>query len=204
MDWLANNCYSCDKLGDSTIQHNPNCELEPIISHAPLDKEIDEDLVLLITKKKKLCKCKNFIRTASRFTALLIMVLTLSGCASKVTENKVYRHKVSFYKHEPLKFLYIEIEHDKLPEEYYKINFWETLTAENKLQTHILRRLNNYEKSFIPIAEKELQKFRRFTAKLKEDITKLNKYSKELQTLKIRLESIRKRIDKINKIGGEK
>ncbi len=23
MDWLANNCYSCEKLGDGTTQYNP-------------------------------------------------------------------------------------------------------------------------------------------------------------------------------------
>jgi hypothetical protein len=34
MEWLAYNCYSCAKLGDGAIQHNPDCELEPIISFA--------------------------------------------------------------------------------------------------------------------------------------------------------------------------
>jgi hypothetical protein len=60
MDWLAYNCYSCAKLGDGTIQHNPNCELEPIISYAAFDKEIDDRLTQLITESGKPCKCKNF------------------------------------------------------------------------------------------------------------------------------------------------
>ena len=58
MDWLANNCYSCEKLGDDTVQHNPNCELEPIISYSDLNEEIDENLTKIITENGKLCKCK--------------------------------------------------------------------------------------------------------------------------------------------------
>ncbi len=60
MDWLANNCYSCEKLGDGVSQNNPYCELEPIISYSNLDHEIDENLTKIIIEKGKLCKCKNF------------------------------------------------------------------------------------------------------------------------------------------------
>ncbi|MCF6185727.1 MAG: hypothetical protein L3J56_14105, partial [Bacteroidales bacterium] len=60
MDWLANNCYSCEKLGDGTTQSNPDCELEPIISYSGFNDEIDDKLTQLITEKGKLCKCKNF------------------------------------------------------------------------------------------------------------------------------------------------
>lgn len=60
MDWLAHNCYSCEKLGDGSIQHNPDCELEPIISYASLDKEIDDRLTQLITENGRPCKCKKF------------------------------------------------------------------------------------------------------------------------------------------------
>ncbi len=60
MDWLANNCYSCAKLGDGATQYNPDCELEPILSYSDLNEEIDENLMRIITEKGKLCKCKNF------------------------------------------------------------------------------------------------------------------------------------------------
>jgi hypothetical protein len=66
MDWLAYNCYSCAKLGDDTVQYNPNCELEPIISHAASDKEIDDRLAQMITENGNLCKCKNFVSPISR------------------------------------------------------------------------------------------------------------------------------------------
>ncbi len=61
MDWLAHNCYSCAKLQDNPEEYNDKCELEPIISYAALDKEIDDRLIKLITEDGKLCKCKNFI-----------------------------------------------------------------------------------------------------------------------------------------------
>lgn len=47
MEWLAYNCYSCEKLGNDTVQYNPNCELEPIISYAASDKEFDDRLAQL-------------------------------------------------------------------------------------------------------------------------------------------------------------
>jgi hypothetical protein len=60
MDWLANNCYSCAKLPGDPAEYNYACELESIISYAAFDKEIDDRLVQLVTKKGKPCKCKNF------------------------------------------------------------------------------------------------------------------------------------------------
>ena len=60
MEWLVYNCYSCAKLGDDAVQHNPDCELEPIISYASPNKEIDDKLTQLITEKGRSCKCKNF------------------------------------------------------------------------------------------------------------------------------------------------
>jgi hypothetical protein len=62
MEWLANNCYSCVKLPDDPKEYNSRCELEPIISYADLDEEIDEKLVRMITENGKLCKCKNLNR----------------------------------------------------------------------------------------------------------------------------------------------
>ena len=63
MDWLVNNCYSCAKLSNDETQYNPDCDLEPIISYADLDKEFDDKLTLLITENGKLCKCKNFVES---------------------------------------------------------------------------------------------------------------------------------------------
>lgn len=63
MRWLADNCYSCEKLGDGACQYNPHCELEPIISYSDMTKEIDENLIAMIIENGQLCKCKNFIAT---------------------------------------------------------------------------------------------------------------------------------------------
>jgi hypothetical protein len=61
MEWLANNCYNCAKLSNDETEYNYKCELENIISHSKLNKEIDYKLTQLITEKGKLCKCKNFV-----------------------------------------------------------------------------------------------------------------------------------------------
>jgi hypothetical protein len=60
MEWLVSNCYSCAKLPDDPTEYNSECELEPIISYASLDKKIDDELAQLITENEKPCKCKNF------------------------------------------------------------------------------------------------------------------------------------------------
>lgn len=65
MDWLAHNCFSCEKLGDGICQYNPLCELEPILSYADMSKEIDENLVSMIIENGKLCRCKKFIAAVS-------------------------------------------------------------------------------------------------------------------------------------------
>ena len=62
MNWLANNCYSCAKLQDDPEEYNNECELENLIAHSRLDKEIDDKFSCLITEKAKLCKCKNFAK----------------------------------------------------------------------------------------------------------------------------------------------
>ncbi len=59
MDWLAHNCYSSAEFGNGSIQHNPDCELESIISHAALNEEFDDNLSQMIIENGKLCKCKN-------------------------------------------------------------------------------------------------------------------------------------------------
>jgi hypothetical protein len=60
MEWLVNNCYSCAKLPDDPTEYNSECELEPIISYAALDEELDGELAQLITENERPCKCKNF------------------------------------------------------------------------------------------------------------------------------------------------
>lgn len=66
MEWLASNCYSCAKLQDNPEEYNSDCELENIISHSNLNKEINDKLTRSITEKGKLCRCKNFVRPVSR------------------------------------------------------------------------------------------------------------------------------------------
>jgi hypothetical protein len=58
---LANNCYNCAKLQDNPEEYNNECELENIISHSKLNKEIDDKLTQLITENGKLCKCKKIV-----------------------------------------------------------------------------------------------------------------------------------------------
>lgn len=66
MEWLVNNCYSCAKLQDNPEVYNYACDLENIISHSGLNKEIDNKFTLLIIEKGKLCRCKKFVSPASR------------------------------------------------------------------------------------------------------------------------------------------
>jgi hypothetical protein len=66
MDWLAHNCYNCAKLPDDPTEYNSECELEPVISYASPDKEIDDSLAQWITENGKPCKCKNFVSPISR------------------------------------------------------------------------------------------------------------------------------------------
>ena len=48
----------------------------------------------------------------------------------------------------------------------------------------MLHRLNEYEKSFIPVAQKEIQKVQKFTAALKARISESNNQYKQLEELK--------------------
>lgn len=65
MEWLANNCYSCVKLPNNPEEYNSQCELEPVISYAALDEEIDDNLAQMITENGRPCKCKNFVRESN-------------------------------------------------------------------------------------------------------------------------------------------
>ena len=82
MDWLANNCYSCAKLSDDETKYNYECELENIISHSKLNKEIDYKLTQLITEKGKLCKCKNFVvsKNQQQISLLCSQKIYFSDC----------------------------------------------------------------------------------------------------------------------------
>lgn len=66
MGWLSENCYSCAKLQDDPREYNYECEFENTISYDDLDKELDDELVQLITKDKKPCKCRNFVPAPSK------------------------------------------------------------------------------------------------------------------------------------------
>ncbi len=182
MDWLANNCYSCEKLGDGITQDNPNCEFESIISYSDLTEEIDKNLTKIITENGKLCKCKNFVRATRKLLVFFTMLLVLTGCAAK--NQKTYTNKIKFYKEKIQIVLYAGKKQKKIPDEYYKINFSEPLIAENKLKIHMLHRLNEYEKSFIPVAQKEIQKVQEFTAALKARISEMDNQRKQIEELK--------------------
>ena len=203
MDWLANNCYSCEKLGDDATQHNPDCELEPIISYGALDEEIDDNLTQLISEDGKLCRCKNFIRAASKLSLFFIVFLVLTGCASEVPKPKVYTNKIGIHQAQIQKFLYELPKSEKVPDEYYKINFKEPLIAENKLNIQMLRVLNDYEKSFIPVARKELKNLQTFTTDLKTGIAEIQSQYKQLEKLQKQIEETKHRI-KIIKNGRQK
>ena len=68
--------------------------------------------------------------------------------------------------------------------EYSKINFPETIIAENNLNIQMLHKLNEYEKSFIPVAKKEVKTLQTFINELKVKISKANKQYKQLEELK--------------------
>ncbi len=182
MDWLASNCYSCKKNGDGVSQNNPQCELEPMIAYSSLDQEIDENLTKIIIENGKLCKCKNFIKATRKTLIFFIILLILTGCTTK--KQKLYTSKIEFFQPKPQKILYAGIEQEKLPYEYYKINFPDTEIAENKLNIHILRRLNEHNKAFIPVAQKELKMVQEFTVGLKAEISEIDNQQKQLEELK--------------------
>ncbi len=109
------------------------------------------------------------------------MCLVLTSCATK--DQKTYKNKIHFYKNEAQKILYAASKAEGIPEEYYKTNFSDTEIAENKLKIHMLHRLNEYEKSFIPIAQNEIKKVQEFTADLKAQISEMDKQYKQIEEL---------------------
>ncbi|MBU8901325.1 MAG: hypothetical protein KOO69_01155, partial [Victivallales bacterium] len=86
---------------------------------------------------------------------LSAMLLLFAGCVAK-DESKVYTNKIEFYKEKPQKILYVMPKQKAIAPEYRKINFPETVIAENNLNIQMLDSLNEYEKSFIPVAQKEI------------------------------------------------
>jgi hypothetical protein len=203
MDWLANNCYSCAKLSDDPGEYNSECELEPIIFYAALNEKIDDNLAQLMTENGKLCRCKNFIRAASKLSLFFIAFLALTGCTSEAPKPKVYTNKIEFHQTQIQKSLYELPKSEKVPDEYYKINFKEPLVAENKLHIKILCRLNDYEKSFIPVARKELKNLQTFIVGLKAEITEIQSQYEQLEHLQKQIDKTKRRIE-IIKNGRQK
>jgi hypothetical protein len=201
MDWLANNCYSCGKLGDDDVQHNPDCELEPIISYSDPDKEIDDKLVKQITENGKVCKCKNFVRTASRLLGIFMLLFIFTGCGTN--GPKTYTNKINFYESKAQKILYAQTEEENIPYEYRKLNFPEPLIAENKLKIQMLYRLNQYNKSFMPVARQEIREVRKFTAGLKAEISEKDNQYKQIEELKKEIKKSNQKIRTI-KSGAKK
>ncbi len=119
-----------------------------------------------------------------RYLMFFMTLLTLTGCISEDHKSKVYTNKIEFFQPKVQKILYAGTERKKLPYEYYKINFPDTEIAENKLNIHILRRLNKHNKAFIPVAQKELKMVQEFTADLKVEISEIDNQHKQLEELK--------------------
>ncbi len=198
MDWLTNNCYSCEKLGDGATQYNPDCELEPIISYSGLNEEIGENLTRTISKKGKLCKCKNFARAASGLPALFVIIFTLTGCVSEDYKPKVYRNKIEFYQPEKLKVLYAEPEETPL-EKYYKVHVIDTDIAEIELNTYSLSKMNADTQKWILLALREIKKARAELARRKAEIAKTKKQLQKIKEMKKELKEIDVRIEKLKK-----
>jgi hypothetical protein len=198
MDWLANNCYNCGRLGDGATQYNPHCELEPIISHSGLNEEISENLTSIITEKGKLCKCKNVVIVSAKTLVLFMMILALTGCVSKDHKPKVYRTKIEFYQPEKLKVLYAEPEETPL-EEYYKVNSIDADIAKIELNTYRLSKMNADTQRWIVLALQELKKARAELARRKAEIAKTQKQLQKIKEMRKELKQIEIRIEKEKK-----
>jgi len=111
----------------------------------------------------------------------MMICLVLTACVTE--DKKTYTNKIKFHKNESQKVLYAEPKAEGIPDEYYKTNFPDTEIAENKLKIHMLHRLNEYEKSFIPVAQKEIKKVQKFTAALKARISESNNQRKQIEEL---------------------
>ena len=124
----------------------------------------------------------------------IMMCLFLVSCASK--QPKTYTNKINIYKQQPQEVLYVQKEEKPVPAEYYKINFSDSLIAENRLDSRMIERLNEHEKAFIPEAYKELETIKRFTAALKAKISKENATEQDLKSIKEGIQQIDQRISK--------
>ena len=93
--------------------------------------------------------------------------------------------------------MYAEPKAEDIPAEYYKTNFQDTEIAEIKLKIHMLHRLNEYNKSFIPIAQKEIKTVQKFTATLKARISERNNQRKQLEELKKQIKESKKKIKQL-------
>jgi len=201
MDWLANNCYSCEKLGDDDVQYNPDCELEPIISYADPNKEIDDKFVQQINENGKPCKCKNFVRAVSRLSVVFVLLFIFSGCATN--GPKAYTNKINFYESKKQRILYVQTEEKNIPHEYRKLNFPEPLIAENKLKIQMFHRLDQYNKSFMPVARQEIKKVQKFSAELKTEISEKDNQYKQIEELEKEIKESNRKIKTI-KSGAKK
>ena len=106
----------------------------------------------------------------------MMMCLVLTAC---VTENKnIYTNKIKFHKDETKKVLYAEAKAKN-----NKVNFADTEIAENKLKINMFYRLNEYNKSFIPIAQNEIKKVQKYTVQLKARISESNNQRKQIEEL---------------------
>ena len=108
---------------------------------------------------------------------MLFMMMCLVFTACVTDDRKTYTNKIKFQKNEAQKVLYIE------PKANNKINFSDTEIAENKLKINMFYRLNEYNKSFIPVAQNEIKKVQKFTVQLKARISEMDNQRKQIEEL---------------------
>ena len=120
----------------------------------------------------------------------MMLCLVLTACATK--DQKTYKNKIKFHKDEAKKVLYAEPKAKN-----NKANFSDSEIAEIKLKTHMLHRLNEYNKLFIPVAQKEIKNVQKFTAALKARIPEIDNQRKQLKELKKQIKASKQKIKQL-------
>jgi hypothetical protein len=136
------------------------------------------------------------------FLAALLSIF-LIGC--KTSNIKTYKNKIEFVSEHEQKVLYKKAKAEDVPPEYLKITFLDSLIAENNLNIELLKKLNQYNKSFIPVAEKEIVKTKEFAASLSARLSEAKQTRAKLEELRKEITALNKRLDaKLIKLKKEK
>ena len=120
----------------------------------------------------------------------MMLCLVLTACATK--DQKTYKNKIKFHKDEAKKVLYAEPKAKN-----NKVNFSDTEIAEYKLKINMFYRLNEYNKSFIPVAQNEIKKVQKFTVQLKARISESNNQHKQIEELEKQIKESNQKIKQL-------